>query len=232
MKILIVDDKEEALYLLDAMLKASGYEIVSARNGVEALKVLRENTVDMIISDILMPKMDGFQLCRECKGDDTLREIPFVFYTATYTDKKDEEFALSLGAEKFMVKPVEPREFMDMIQLVLEEHRQGTLVAPKKPIEEEAVYLAQYNERLIKKLEKKMQELEMAHKNLNQIFETLGSGIRVIDKDFNTLRVNRAFSSLSGVEEDEAVGKKCHQVFPGPQCHTPDCTLTRILSGE
>ncbi len=98
MKMFIVDDKEENLYMLEALLKGSGYEVASAMNGVEALEKLKEDSFDMIISDILMPQMDGYQLCRKCKKDDTLKKIPFVFYTATYTEKKEEEFGLSLGA--------------------------------------------------------------------------------------------------------------------------------------
>jgi len=67
MKILIVDDKEENLYLLETLLKGNDYETILAKNGVEALDKLRKDSMDMIISDILMPRMDGFQLCRECK---------------------------------------------------------------------------------------------------------------------------------------------------------------------
>ncbi len=102
-KILIVDDNENDLILTDTLLRMNGYEVISAENGVDALEKLRNNSIDMIVSDILMPEMDGFQFCRECKRDDSLKSIPFVFYTATYNDKKDEEFALSLGAEKFML---------------------------------------------------------------------------------------------------------------------------------
>ena len=61
----------------------------------------------MIITDILMPVMDGFTLCREWKKDNRLKRIPLVFYTATYTDPKDREFAMNLGAESFIVKPVD-----------------------------------------------------------------------------------------------------------------------------
>jgi len=63
--------------------------------------------------------MDGFQLCRNCKKDEKLRNIPFIFYTASYTEKKDEEFGLSLGAEKFIVKPISPDHFIEIIKDVL-----------------------------------------------------------------------------------------------------------------
>lgn len=173
MKILIVDDKEENLYLLETLLKKSGYQVVAARDGVEALNRLKEEPIDMIVSDILMPRMDGFQLCRECKKDDSLKKIPFVFYTATYTDKKDEDFVLSLGAEKFIVKPVEPEVFLKILEEVIEERRKGALVAPKEPIKEEEIYFAEYNKRLIKKLEKKVLDLEKSEKRLQKTMEDI-----------------------------------------------------------
>jgi PAS domain S-box-containing protein len=73
---------------------------------------------------------------------------------------------------------------------------------------------------------------KLAYAELNQIFETSADGMRVIDKDFNVLRVNQTFLALSGMSKDEAIGKKCHEVFHGPLCHTPSCPLTRILSGQ
>jgi PAS domain S-box-containing protein len=71
-----------------------------------------------------------------------------------------------------------------------------------------------------------------AHAELNQIFETAADGMRVVDKDFNVLRVNRTFSRLSGVRKNEAIGKKCYEVFRGDVCHTSGCPVTRILGGE
>jgi signal transduction histidine kinase len=159
MNILVVDDQSEGRYMLESLLKSSGHKVVCAQNGVEALEVLRKNTVNIIISDILMPKMDGFAFCRECKRDDNLSKIPFIFYTATYTDKKDEEFALSLGAEKFMVKPAQPDKFLEILADVIKKCEEGTLVNAKKPAEEE-VFLTQYNKRLVEKLEQKTLNLE------------------------------------------------------------------------
>ena len=175
MKILIVDDIEENLYLLEVLLKGSEYEVVTAKDGVEALNSLKEESIDMIISDILMPRMDGFQLCRECKKDNSLKNIPFIFYTATYTDKKDEEFALSLGAEKFIVKPQEPQAFLKILEEVIKEHKKGVLVATKEPTKEEEIYLSEYNKRLTKKLEKKMLDLEKSEKRIKYLYSVLGA---------------------------------------------------------
>lgn len=173
MKILIVDDIEENLYLLESLLKGSGYEVVAAKDGVEALDKLKEEPIDMIVSDILMPKIDGFQFCRECKKVDSLKKIPFIFYTATYTEKKDEEFALSLGAEKFIVKPQEPQVFLKILEEVIEEHKKGELISPKEPVKEEEIYLAEYNKQLIRKLEKKVLDLEKSEKRLRKTMEDI-----------------------------------------------------------
>jgi len=159
MKILIVDDKEEDLYLLEALLKGKGYEVVSAINGAEALEKLRAEGFDMIIADILMPVMDGFRLCREVKRNEELKDIPFVFYTATYTDRKDEELALETGADKFIRKPIEPDKFIKIVQGVIEDVEKGK-IKPKKPVLEEKEIFKLYSERLVKKMEKKMLDLE------------------------------------------------------------------------
>ena len=164
MKILSVDDKPENLYMLEALLRGYGHEVNSASDGRLALQMAGSDHYDLIISDILMPKMDGFQLCRELKKDARLSQIPFVFYTATYTDPRDAAFALSLGADRFLVKPLEPEEFVKAIQEVVE---QKAKIEPRPGIEEvaedEAIYLKEYNARLITKLEKKMLDLEAAN---------------------------------------------------------------------
>jgi len=176
MKILIVDDMEDMLYVVETILKGNGYEVATAKDGLEALGKLKEESIDMIISDIMMPRMDGFQFCRECKKDPHLKEIPFIFYTATYTGKKDEEFALSLGAEKFIKKPTDLKVFLNIIKEVIEKHKEGGLIAPpEEPIKKEEIYLTEYSERIIEKLEKKVLDLEKSEKQVKHIFNVLES---------------------------------------------------------
>lgn len=166
MKILIVDDNADNLEMMEIVLKSNNYIISSAVNGRIALNMLEKEDFDLIISDILMPVMDGFQLCRECKSNPKLQSIPFVFYTATYIDYLDEEFAMSLGSQDFIRKPQEPEAFLMLIKNVIEKSKlQVPIPAPINKDEKEILKL--YSERLISKLEKKNLDLEnevAAHK--------------------------------------------------------------------
>ena len=189
-RVLIVVDNEQNLYLLQALLKGHGHEVVSATNGAEALDAAQGDRPDLIIADILMPVMDGFTLCREWKRHDELRQVPFVFYTATYTDRKDQELATSLGAERFIIKPQEPDVFVRMVEQVLHEHETGQLVPRPGAGHDERVYYRQYNQVLVRKLEDKMLDIEEAnralerevsqHKQAQERLERLAAVLRAI----------------------------------------------------
>jgi CheY-like chemotaxis protein len=119
--ILIADDNEQNLYMLSALLRGHGYQVQTAEDGDEALRVARASPPDLVVSDILMPKKDGFALCREWRADEDLKGIPFVFYTATYTEHEDRELGLKLGADRFLLKPMEPDLLMTALEEVLAE---------------------------------------------------------------------------------------------------------------
>src|SRR5262249_24587316 len=124
----------------------------------------------LIISDLLMPVMDGYSLLKHCKADEQLRFVPFVVYTATYTDPKDEQLALSLGADAFIVKPAEPVPFLARIHEVLALQGRGELPVNTPWPGDENVVLKQYNEVLVRKLEDKVLQLERANRALREDF--------------------------------------------------------------
>lgn len=165
-RILIVDDMPDNLFLLEELLKASGFKVCSAHNGEEALDVARNTPPDLVVSDILMPVMDGYTLCREWRADERLRRIPFMFYTATFTEKEDEELALSLGADCFLIKPQDAEVLIDAINRVISSPPGETPSQTPAPRPDEEEVLKHYSEALFSKLEKKMEDLERVNRDL------------------------------------------------------------------
>ena len=180
--IIIVDDNTQNLYMLDVLLKSNHHTVRQASNGIEALKLARENLPDIIISDILMPAMDGYRLCRIWKNDHELRNIPLIFYTATHTSRKDEEFALSLGAQKYIIKPTEPDELLKIIDDTLSIKKNQIKAKVPEILEKEEVFYKEYNEALVRKLEDKMAQLEKSNVELFQAYdETIEGWSRALD---------------------------------------------------
>ena len=215
--IMIVDDNQENLYLLRILLTGNGYEVVEARNGVEALEKAAKSPPHLVISDLLMPVMDGYTLLRHWKSDGRLSEIPFVVYTATYTEPKDEQLALSLGADAFIVKPTEPELFMAAIREILKRREIGLLSPPRPPTESEETQLKQYNEALIRKLEKRALQLEQANLALEEdirerkraedalhrstsllqaALDATPDGVLAVDKDGRVVAFNQTFIEM------------------------------------
>ncbi len=234
-KALIVDDSEQNLYLLQTMLKGSGYDVRMAANGVEALEQARRDPPDIVISDILMPVMDGFTLCREWRKDERLQHIPFVFYTATYTDPRDEKLALSLGAARFVVKPQAPEAFAVLLRQVIEERKTGRPVPPVQSTPEETDYYRLYSESLIRKLEDKMLELQKVNQGLGEsekkyrlLAENVQDVIFVLDMDLNYVYVSPSVKTLRGYDPEEAIR------LPASETLTPaswDLALKTLAEG-
>ena len=158
--VLIVDDQKDNRLFLKKIVESRKYEVIEAENGKAALDFAMTMAPDLIISDILMPVMDGYKFCIEVKKVDKLKNVPFIFYTATYTKKKDEEFALSLGAVRFLVKPEQPEVLITVIESYIKEFENGVFHESQKPIEGETETFKLYSEVLVIKLEQKMLELE------------------------------------------------------------------------
>ena len=170
-RVLIVDDKEENVYYLSALLSAHGNEVASARHGAEALVKARQAPPDLVIPDFLMPVMDGYTLLRHWKGDARLNRVPFIVYTATYTEPEDEQLALNLGADAFILKPAEPDAFLDRIRKVQASLARVLPAGTHQPAGDQEGLLLEYSETLIRKLEQKTLELEESNRSLQKDVE-------------------------------------------------------------
>lgn len=158
-RVLVVDDIEQNRYLLRVLLEGNHFQVDCASDGAEALALAGSALPDLVITDILMPVMDGFSLCRIWKQDARLKQVPLMFYTATYTDANDEQYAYSLGGDAFLIKPAEPEELLATIGRLLAA-RESAL--PRLAPGQGSEVLQQYNAVLIRKLEQKLDQLEAA----------------------------------------------------------------------
>ncbi|TAN43659.1 MAG: response regulator [Nitrospirae bacterium] len=117
-RILCVDDEVKNLKLLEALLVPEGYEMIEAKDGKEALSKIRKDRIDLILLDVMMPEMDGFELCKEIKGNKKYRNIPVVMITAL-TAKADRIKGIEAGAEEFLSKPFDQGEVIARVKMLL-----------------------------------------------------------------------------------------------------------------
>lgn len=124
--ILIIEDDKHISKLVNYNLEKAGYECFVVSDGEEGLKILDKHSIDLIILDIMLPKMDGFEVCRLIKQDTKLKNIPIIMLTAK-GEEVDRIVGLELGADDYMVKPFSPRELMLRIKAILKRGKQEEL---------------------------------------------------------------------------------------------------------
>jgi CheY-like chemotaxis protein len=171
--LLIVEDVPGIRELLELTLRFKNYEVMAAVDGQAALQMIQERRPAVVVSDILMPRMDGFSLLYHLRQDETTRNIPVVFLSATYVAPEDKEFAHRLGAARFIEKPIDIQGFLQTIQEVLAE---SPAAAP--PLLQETEFLQQYQTRLEAKLEQKNAQIARAERLLQTATPTEATGFK------------------------------------------------------
>ncbi len=157
--ILLVDDNATDRLILRSIFEHYGCAVVEAADGQEGLARALHSMPDLIISDALMPRMDGYQFLKSLKEDSRLRAIPFVFYTAVYTGGKESQLAASLGAEDFLVKPLSAPVLWERISQIRSRTPRSTAEQPAAVMDDDS-FLKQYSAVVASKLEEKVIDLE------------------------------------------------------------------------
>jgi CheY-like chemotaxis protein len=162
--ILIVEDIPYLLELLQVTLKFKGYTVITARDGDEALSLMETDRPALILTDVLMPRLDGFAFAHKIRSNPRTQDIPIIFVSATYISPEDKQFALTLGAVRFLEKPVEAEELLLTVAEVLNQ-------PPKQlpgPISNQAFYRG-YQDRLQAKLRDKEEQIERARRLVDTV---------------------------------------------------------------
>jgi len=224
MRVLVVDDNEANRYLLRVLLQGEGWTVMEASDGIQALAAARSTPPDLAVSDLLMPAMDGFTLLRRWRADERLRSVPFLVYTATYTEPRDERLARALGADAFIIKPAEPEVFVATARELVAAGARGDLPSARARAAGEGDLIESYNEVLVGKLEQKAAQLERSIGELRSeiarreqvearlreseeryraTFEQAAAGLVHVATSGAFLRVNDEFCRMTGYDREE-----------------------------
>ena len=214
--ILIADDSALALALLSRLLKGAGYQVVTAADGIEAVQRAYGDAPDLIILDITMPRMNGYQACRLLKHDPAVAAIPVIILTGA--DSRGTEFwSLHTGADAFLVKSAEPAELLATVERLFIESpaRPGTqTAAPPRP--EEIL------SNLCSLVDEELYATTVERIELKTILQNLQDGVLILNLDREITTVNQALCRMLGVEAAELLGRRCEAALGEP---VGTCTL-------
>lgn len=207
--LLVVEDTPDTLQLVDVTLTFKGYRVITARNGQEALDAIQKERPALIVTDILMPQMDGFSLVHRLRINPETRGIPVIFLSATYVDREDKEFAAAIGVTRFLEKPIVIDELLRTIAELLS---RGTL-ADSKPLDARKFYDG-YRTRLETKLKQKISQIARTESMLETLSDEEKRSFKaslkltIEERDEIQTLLDQLRTMLNGEEKPKVTRKK------------------------
>jgi CheY-like chemotaxis protein len=237
LRILVAEDNAIARELLAAKLRGAGYDTIICNDGFEAIEAARRHTPDAVVSDALMPRINGFQLCQMIRRDPQLCTIPFILYTATYTEDEDRALAHRSGADALVVKPDESITLLDVLQATIARVRNAP---PRVPESEPptVAYFDEYAQRMAAKLGQKINELHQrnddllaAEQHVRTLNEQLARTVERLEREVQE-RV-RSEEALMLAEDVAQLGSWTHDLVSGVSwCSRQTGTMLGILARD
>lgn len=208
--ILVVDDTPDNLRLLTSTLNQQGYAVSSAISGKLALKAIKNKLPDLILLDIRMPEMDGYEVCRQIKSDPTTHHIPILFLSASH-ETEDKVKAFSLGGADYVTKPFQIEEVLARVQHQLQLH------SLQQRLEKQNTEL----QRSVKGHVKVENTLQQQEQFFRHIYEGMNLAIAVVDVlpngKFHFVETNLAYEHLTGLSQDRLRGRTLAEVLTRDQ---------------
>lgn len=216
--LLIVDDDPLVRQSTDAFLTRQGYKVRSASNGQMALMFAGEDPPELILLDIGLPDMDGFQVCRRLKEDHQTGKIPVIFISGL-DEVVDKVKGFVAGGVDYITKPFQVEELSARVELHL------TLRRLQEQIEAQNAQLQQE----VTKSKLAEQKIKQAAEEWRTTFDSIKDLVSVHDKEFRVVRANKAFAAAFGMEIREPLGKKCYEIIHATEEPWPNCPHRKTL---
>lgn len=204
-KVLVADDSAMVVAMLTSILQNEGYEVVSASDGLEALNRAHEEAPDLILLDITMPKLNGYQVCRLLKNDPVMSGIPIVILTGS-GDVTDRFWSLQTGADEFLTKDFEPEQLLGAMQRVLAAaHR----LPEKRPLAATLPDVMDVLGQLSGLLDQELYRATVERIQLETVLDGINAGVFTTDRTGVITSANRALGDMLGLTREQLVGQRC-----------------------
>lgn len=230
-KILVADDAPTVISMVKFILEEDGYQVTTASDGVEAIdKVYREKP-DLVLLDILMPKINGYQVCRLLKDDKKTHHIPVIMLTGQ-DQPKDKFWGLQTGADDYIIKGFQPEELLRSMEKLLKEASlraqppTSHAVGRERPKTVEDI-LSQVS----RLLDRKLYESTTERIKLQTILQSMAEGVFTIDRDKKITAFNPAAQEITRLKEEDVIGKECLQLIRSDICQR-GCLFEKALSQD
>jgi CheY-like chemotaxis protein len=194
--ILVVEDREIDREMLTILLGHAGYRVLEAADGPQALELIRSTHPDLVISDVLLPKMDGYQLVRELRADPAVSGTNVIFYTAVFNEREACDLAREIGVVRILSKPMEPEKILESVAEVLKSQRDQPASPPPAGFEEKHLQL------LINKLIDRIKALQRSEEHLQKKSQIL-------------VGINRVFHEALTCDSEEELAHTVLEVAKG-----------------
>jgi two-component system, cell cycle sensor histidine kinase and response regulator CckA len=232
-KILAIDDHRDNLITLQAVLADTlpEYGLLTALDGVTGIDIARVEDPDAILLDIVMPDLDGFEVCRRLKADERMKDIPVIFLTALGTDRESRVRALDLGAEAFLSKPWNDQELVAQIRAMIKlkaANRMRRLV--KEQLEELVADRTRELERELAERKRVEAALRRSNENWGNTFNAITDIVFVISREHDMLEINHAGCLALSRSKDQILGKKCFELMHGRTSPIPGCPCLQSIA--
>jgi PAS domain S-box-containing protein len=216
--LLIVDDDLNVRQTMEAFLTREGYEVRCAPNGEMALMFAHEDPPELILLDIRLPDLDGFQVCRRLKEDEKTRDIPVIFISAL-DEVVEKVKGFAAGGLDYVTKPFQSEELLARVETHLALKRlQIQVEAQNARLEQEII-----------KSRRTEEQIKQAAEEWRTTFDSITDLVSIHDKDFQIVRANQAFAAAFGMEIKAVLGKKCFEIIHGTEEPWPQCPHRQTL---